>query len=240
MYPSVAKYLFTVVTFISLSHLGLAQDLSGSYGIKGKDASGDSFTSTFSFEKHLDSIYFVKGMRKYKSGKEVAIDGTGILDLKNRQLSIAFGLNESRYGLMFYSLNDNGGLDGLGWWFSPSGDGAELMDLENPEQSEIAGEYPVTGITAEGDLDKGAEPSYEGTLSITEVNKKYRLGWDLKNGLNYGGLGIVTGKQLVGVWGLDKDYGLEIFQFNDDYTEASSIAYDGGNENTGKSSLKKE
>jgi len=216
------KNFTTILTLLLLGTSVFAQNLSGTWTVKGENPKGDAYEGTLDINPVSKIMYKLNWDLKYANkSRSQTFPGTGIYDKETNKMIAAYGIGTLRFGLFQYELNEKGGLQGAGSWTSHQGRGAELLG-GRLNQKTISGTYEVVGRRSKDDVEMGASETYKGTLKITKDGDKYHLTWYLGDGTPFSGFGYISGGSLIGVWGIGGSYGLEIYSFNKSMDKATS------------------
>jgi len=202
--------------FVFLFAGSYAQNLTDIWSVQGKSSDGVEYKGDLEIKPFKSGFYALNWRLKTSDGDSVFLIGTGYYYRKDSRFIVAYCPDASRYGLFSYDLNEYGGLEGTGSWTSAQGKGAELMGGRLGKK-EIPGSYEIVGRRPSGDIDNGMSETYIGTLAITKNLERFQLEWNLKDKVPYNGFGYVVGNNLVGVWGIGKEYGVKTYTIDADY-----------------------
>lgn len=200
--------------------------MQGNWSVKGTNPAGEAYEGQLKIKPINVPLYQLTWDVKYENrDKRQTFPGTALIDQKSDKMYAAYGINTLRYGLIYYPLNEEDGLEGSATWTSHNGVGAELLGGEFGGDK-IAGTYQVVGRRSPSDVDQGAAETYDGTLIVRKPKEgRYKLEWYLGDGMPYEGFAYKTDKALIGVWGIGGSYGLEIYELADNRKSAEAKWY---------------
>lgn len=226
MLKQTKQFFFTLImlSVLSLSiNTTFAQDqaVDGVWAVTGNNPEGRSYEGKLSIASVNEMLHLLFWDIKYEGNEQNDyFPGTGIYYPEKNSMFVAYGIETLRYGLVVYTITPSGGLETEGLWTSGNGVGTER--LSGGSNNSITGVYQVEGSRPDGDVQGGADATYTGTLVIEEGDGFYILTWDLGDGNPYNGIAFANeeNSELVGAWGIEGNYGVEIYKFNGDSAEA--------------------